>query len=369
MRGALSVLLLLAGCAVPETVFFTDTGPLPPPAWSEGQARWTWREIPGSSLALGPPPLAGAEGSASARIDAWAGLSVDERTGTVYLAASGGDGDYPGNEVLALPLADAEPRWTTLLDPTPLTLTTLDEPYYLDGRPASRQTFYRAIFVERRGRLMLFGGDLEVVELRSVDAFDPVTGAWDPPASFPDLPYDADGQEPAIAEDPDTGDVWVFGGYQVHRWIEASNRWAAVVPSGLMQSGYQLVAALDTRRHRVLLVGSDTEHAYTFDVDDGAWVDRGPIALDAIRGGGLVFVPGASAAEDVFLLRGAAAGPSVVAIDAESLVPSPLPTTGGEAIPPSLHGVYGRFRTVRRLGGVVFYPRYEGNLFFLRTDP
>lgn len=355
------------GCAVPGEVFTSDAGPLEPPTWSEGQPQWSWRELPGTSLAAMPSPLEGDGGYASARIDAWAGLTVDDRTGTVVLAASGGDWEYRGNEVLALRLADDVPSWTELRAPTPLPLTTVGQPYYLDGRPASRQVFWRSVFVERRGRLLLFGGDVGGGELRNVDAFDPARGDWDAAGTFPDIVLDGDGQELSVAEDPDTGDVYVFGAHQVHRWIESTNRWA-VVATGLSQTCYGMGTAIDTRRHRVLLVGSSTAHAYTFSLDDYGFTDHGPIDLRGIEAGaGLVFVPGADEGDDVFLLRGSGAGPLVLAINAADLSVTELPTSGGEMIPPSLHGIFGRFRAVPRLGGAVFYPRHEGNVWFLRT--
>jgi hypothetical protein len=361
------VAVLLIGCAVPGQVFDSDAGRPEPPTWSVDQARWSWRRIEGSSLAA-VPGLAGAP-SAAARIDAWAGMAVDERTATIYVGASGGDWTYPGNEVVALSLGVDAPRWTVLMAPTPLDLTTLGQPYYSDGHPASRQVHYRSVFVERRGRLLLLGGDVAgSVELQNLDAFDPVAAAWDPPESFPNLPFVGDGEEPAIAEDPDTGNVWIFGNAQVHCWIEATNRWAAVVPGGLMQSGYGLAAAMDTRRHRILLVGAERGDVFTFSIDDLTWTSTETVVGPA-HAAGLVFVRGATEGDDVFLLRTAEAGPHVLAIDPETLAPVELTPTGGEAIPVAANGVFGRFRAAPTLGGVVFYPRHDDDVWFLRTAP
>lgn len=337
------------------------------PPWRAGQAIDSWREIPGSSLSRVPPSVM-TRGDEAARIDAWVGLAVDERAATLYAGAGGGDWTYAGNEVVAIDLASEAPAWRELRASTPLASVTEGQSHYLDGRPASRQTHYSVVFAETQERLMIFGGDVLGHWTATVDAFDPVRGDWDGVDAHPAVPLVTDGETPSIAEDATTGDVWVFGNAGAHRWIAAEDRWENAIAEGsLIQSGFGLAAAIDPTRRRILLVGNGSGHAFWVSLVDRSFVDAGPIDLGGRDvNAGLVFVPEVDGG-DAFLLRGREAGGGVLRIDAETLAVTELGATGGDAIPAALNGVHGRFRAVPSLGGVVYYPAYVGNVWFLRT--
>jgi hypothetical protein len=82
------------------------------------------------------------------------------------------------------------------------------------------------------------------------------------------------------------------------------------------------------------------------------------------NGVGLAYDP----ALDAYLVRRDPAGGAITAIDAETFEARELATTGGEAIPEAMNGVWRRFLHAPRLGGVVYYPHHDSNLWFLRTE-
>ena len=118
---------------------------------------WQWHEIPGTALASVEPavrPL-GATGPRS-KIDAWCGASL-KREGSVYmLGAAGGHGDYAGNEVNALVLNTASPKWVQLRAPTVNADIINKTQFYLDSRPSATHTYYATQFINSLNRMIVF---------------------------------------------------------------------------------------------------------------------------------------------------------------------------------------------------------------------
>jgi hypothetical protein len=336
------------------------------PAWLEGQAVGEWRAIPGSSMSLAPPSVPGL-GNVSARIHGWASLSIDDRSATVYSAANGGYTDYAGNEVVAIALHADAPRWIELRAPTPAAQLAERSSHYLDGRPSSRESFYGQVFLERRNRAITLGGAYwQGGAGPQVDAFDLARLDWDPAGTFPLIPLRFYLFAWSVVEDERTGDLYVFDNRAVYRWIDAANRWETTV-AGTAISGNYSASATDVARRRILLIeGAGTGHLYDIEARSAVRITLSGVAAAEVGSEGalgIVHEP----VTDRFLVRRAGGGPAVYAIDAGTFAVEMLATRGGEAIPPSVNGVYRRFLYAPTLGGVVLYPDYSGEMWFLRT--
>jgi hypothetical protein len=81
-------------------------------------------------------------------------------------------------------------------------------------------------------------------------------------------------------------------------------------------------------------------------------------------GNGMVYDPWL----DAYLVKRSSSGGTVYRINAQTFAVDSLPTTGGGSIPGAVNGVYRRFLFAPQLGGVVYCPTYNGNLWFLRTS-
>jgi hypothetical protein len=344
-----------------------DAGAPPLPAWREGQPLLEWRVIPGSSLSLAPPSTLVLAGVPSTKIDAWASLSIDADTASVYCAANGSSGGYAGNEVDVIALGDDAPRWVEIRGPTPESEIGTGSTHYRDGRPSAREPYYGQVFSERLGRALLFGGSTYLAGgmTWAVDGFDPITGDWDPAGTYPTIAPSGASTAPAICEDDETGDVYVFVEYAMNRWIAAENRWATIFGPTY---GVGSASATDLLRRRILIMGGEASAPYVVDLATSVFTAvtlTGSRAADfaSLPALGMIYEP----ARDQYLVRTAAAGGTVYSIDAATFAVEVLPTIGGAAIPASVTGTYRKFLYAPTLAGVVVYPAYDGEMWFLRT--
>lgn len=343
------------------------------PTWRKGQQIGEWRQINGTSLtSVEPRPMPA--GYASSKIEAWTGLALDIRNGTVYSAANGGHGDYAGNEVNKISLQDDMPKWLEVSAPSPASSVLQNVEYYADGKPTSRHSYYSHIYIEQRNRVMHFGVGARYgngYSGKSVDGFNSLTNMWDPAGTYPSIPNSNGGYiiGDARAEDPATGDVYIFGEYTLIRWNQSSNTYTTLL-SNQATLGYYASASFDTKRNRILLRGgANGTKAYIYDVGTSklsAVIFSGAAAAEAQQGDseGLTYEP----TLDCYLLRKSTAGGSVIRIAADTLTATILSTNGGDTLPTPTNGVYTRFQYVPTLGGVFYYSNYRANIWFLRTN-
>lgn len=360
-----------------------DPPPAPPPsqppndgtlpAWRQAMAIGEWRQVPGSALASAPIsvktyPALGTTGPAS-KVIAWCGLAIDTRDSTVFSAANGGHNDYAGNEVNALRLSDNAPAWRERRASTPVSQVRANSSHYADGRPTSRHSYYGSVCNELRNRVMVFVGSRygDGWQFSASDGFNISADEWDPAGTFPDPPSELSADfGAAIVEQKTSGDVYAFAHWSVLRWRSATNTWTRLL-TGTPVYGFESASALDTRRSRVLIVGGTNNDRFLYDIGTNAVqpVSFGGPNAGAVcgNGNGLVYEP----ALDAYLLRKSAPGAAVYRIDAQTFSVDALSTSGGASIPASINEVYRRFLYAPGLGGVVYCPSYEGDLWFLRT--
>jgi hypothetical protein len=301
-------------------------------------------------------------------------MVVDTRTSKVYSVANGGHSDYSGNEVDELTLEVDQPAWVQKLAPTPAAQVQ-QGPYYLDGRPAARHTYYGVTLNTFDDRIMLIGGSQwqNGFSTDALSSYNIGANSYSSSSTHPNIP----GAEldVAVASNPLTGDVYYLFNSNLRRWTRSSNTWVALAPIGPSALGHQTLSAMDTTagRQRILFVGgcgancgeNPDHHLYT--IASNAWLSvtiTGANAGDVMTAGqdAMVYVPDI----DRFLVRKGGAGGAVYQINPTTFEATAYPTTGGASIPATQNGPYNKFLYVPRLGGVIYVPTYDGNAWFMR---
>ena len=341
------------------------------PAWRQGQAVGEWRQISNSALSTAPRAVIvdGNTGPQS-KVVAWTSFAIDTRNSSVYSVANGGHHDYAGNEVNRIGLLDGAPKWTEPRASTPMAQISGDVSHYADGRPTSRHTYYGAVVNEVRNRAMVFGGAIwgNGNGTSATDGFNLSNNDWDAARTYSNAPSEyttAFGN--AVTQHKATGDIYVFGNFAVARWSNASNTWSRVL-GGVSTYGQSSASAMDTARRRILVVGGENNDRGLYDMASNTMTNISFTGPDAGNIGGLANGMVYDPALDVYLLRKAGAGNTIYRINAQTLYVDTLPNTNGASIPASTNGVYGRFLYAPQLKGVIYFPSYGGNGWFIRTS-
>jgi hypothetical protein len=341
------------------------------PSWRQGQAVGEWREIAGSPMSAAPiAQLVYGNTGPQSKVVAWTGFAIDTRDSSIYSVANGGHGDYGGNEVDRIQLLDAAPSWTEQRSATPAAQATQSVSYYADGRPTSRHTYYGATFDEARGRAVILGGARwgNGWALPTVDGFDIAANDWDGAGAYPDAPTDfVTVPASAVVEDKRTSDIYVVANYALWRFTGESKTWSKLSDQGVY--GQYAASALDTKRNRFLLQGGLINEHSVYDLTSDSWqtidfTGANASAMTGDTGNGLLYDP----AIDAYLLRKQDAGGTVYRINAQTFAVDTLPTSNGTAVPNAINGVWKRFLYVPQLKGVIYFPSYDGNAWFLRTS-
>lgn len=343
------------------------------PAWRQGMAVGEWRQVSGTALSAAPMavktyPSLGNTGAES-KVIAWTGFAIDTRDSSVYSPANGGHHDYAGNEVNRIRLTDNAPAWSEPRASTPVAQVVDSATHYADGRPTARHTYYGARVNEVRNRIMTFSGSRygNGGMVPTVDGFNLTSNDWDGAGTFPNIPSDfANTPGTALVDQKSSGDVYAFAQFNVFRWSSASNSWSTQV-TGTPIYGQYAATALDTRRNRILLVGGENNDYGVYDIAANTMQRVTLSGADAAAlggaGNGMVYDP----LLDVYLLRKPGAGATIYRINAQNFSVDTLPTSAGAQVPASTNGVWTRFLYVPSLKGVVYFPTYTGNLWFVRT--
>jgi hypothetical protein len=146
------------------------------PAWLEGVAVNQWVQISGSAMSSTPPTVVTGGSHQKYKVNAWNGMSIDTRTNTLWQLATGGHGDWHGNEVMKLPLNDDAPAWIEQYRASSSGNFIAEVAHYADGHPTSTHTYYSQQFIEARDRAMRFGvggsAGPSAATYANVDGFD-----------------------------------------------------------------------------------------------------------------------------------------------------------------------------------------------------
>lgn len=379
--------------AAPDAPYIPpDLGPVP--SWRQGLAKWTWKELPATSITTVkvPDPFSGTMVAPTARIDAWNGFAADRDTNRVYMAGAGGHADWAGNEAYELDLHQEAPAWKLLRGPTmaPDVLASNSSTgtfhhYYADGRPSSTHLYFALHFVRARGRIFkmsagsIWGSGNE--SNNKVDAFDLAKNDWDPEGTFAETPggsppsATADGPRigRAYAQHPDTDDLYTYFSGAFRKWTAATATWSKLAdkPS---YAGNDVVtesaSAVDPKRGKVLFATNAYRVAQhqglLYDITANTLSDAtftGSAAATVVaKGQSMVFVP----TEDAYVLKSKSAG-EVIRIDPTTLAAEPI-TTAGPTPPSPMNGIYTRWLYLPKLKGIVYAPSGAANAWFLATE-
>ena len=365
---------------VPALSLSPKTGPLPD--WVAALPLWQWYEIPNTVLSSVAPTITplGNTGPRS-KIEAWCGASL-KRNGSVYmLGAAGGHGDYAGNEVDALALNVATPRWTQLRGPTPNADIINAAQFYLDNAPAATHTYYATQFIESLNRMIVFAsagllGSFPAApinypylgDMRSF-SFNLTTGNWDTPDYVAQYPGTGDSIAALCVRHPLTDDVYYSRNYGTgwFRWTSRTNTWAQL--SDVSRAPWYAGAAIDPVRDRMLIVGGYSPMPPEVRKLDGTAVAAAfsGLGAGALAVGGYPgvcydeatdrYIVAFNSDPTIKLLR---VHPDTWYVD-EPAVTGSLPQT-------RINGLMNAMQYVPELRGLVVANKYDGNMLFIRTS-
>ena len=303
-------------------------------------------------------------------IDVWNGLA-DGPT-SWWSAASSGHGIWE-NATFKLELAANAPAWVMVHAASKFADVTKKSPYYKDGLPTSRHTYYSTQFIKSRNRVMLFGvgapygvGDPTNFEGGpQVDGFDVSASRWDAAGTWPNQPMPNDYAQ-AVARDPNTDDIYVGAG--TGTFAKWSCRHGNMVHADT--DGFDVPARVAgiRERHRWQAQSMAVSARRCSLCDDGGLrfqvIDLATRAMTEVPVSGLPRVVPYSALvhdtdNDRYLL---AAGTELYSIS-----PTTFAATKIGNLPAPTNGTFNRFAYFPALGGVAYLPNFSSNVLFMPT--
>lgn len=351
------------------------------PAWVAALPLWQWYEIPNTALSSVDPAVqpSGSTGPRS-KIDAWCGACLKRRGSVYMLGAAGGHSDYAGNEVSALELNIASPRWTQLRGPSANTDIINGMQFYLDRRPSSTHTYYATQFIESLNRMVIFsspgvsgpfatapadfpyGGD------KRSYSFNVAAGDWDGPDYVAKFPGDGDFTAALCVKHPLTNDVYYSKSYGSgwYRWTSASNIWTRL--SSASRAPWYAGAAIDTLRNRMLLVGGYGSARPEVRNLDGAGIAAAftGLGVAALTLGGYPAVIYDEATDRYLVAFNSDNFIKILRVHPETWFVDEPPMTG-TAPAARMNGLQNSMQFVPELRGLVLANKHSGNVFFART--
>lgn len=344
-------------------------GPLP--AWRQGLTVGSWVLLPNSALnRVTPSPIPA--GSLELRLSGPAGMAADTATNTLYVAASGGNGDYAGNEVYRLQLNRGAPVWEIVTQPSDPSKVTMDASHGTDGRPSAAWGYYGTWFIEPLGQLLRFTAagtwGTRGAVFPTIDGWSAQGEQWLPALTHPSFPGDVLAELPT-AKDFSTGDVYQhLGDDHLYRWLASRDVIEDLGrPSVGFGSFYEVVASplvFDPLRRRLIYFVDSTApgSARIFDVATKRWSQQPLQGAASIGKTAMAFF---DPCWKKIVVKTEEPN-ELLLVDPETLSVSRWPTSGQiPAIP--LGGVHTLFQMLPGLGGYAFQPRTGSGVFFLPT--
>jgi len=348
------------------------------PAWLQSAPLNTWIAIPGTIHA----------GSAAAPADnpldfyctsnerlSYSGMGL--RDCEIILAASGGHGDYSGNEVTSIDLAQDAPAWQLRSAGSPT--RTPDVAYYPDGKPSSRHTYWSTLWSPQHNRLMLHYSRFVYgvgTSFTASNGFNLDTNTWDPQGTW------SSGYSAGCADS--NGDCYALGidYFSLKKWTAATDTWSNVATFG------------DAVNVNPVCFDSSRAHLFALAWGDGQ--GNASPAINAIRIVGatkstITFNPSAALTQfqadrpvysameydpinDQYLFYQGAAGSTsrvyVIKPNASTVWDMSILALGAGSVVPDAAvrgGAFSRFKYVAALRGYVLMAAGTSNLYFLRT--
>jgi len=344
------------------------------PKWVAAKPLFEWFPVPGTELSAskawtGYTPTRGV--SDQHGILAYSGGAV-KASGSELFIAGGGHADYSGNEIFSIALGTKQPEWQRRNNPSAAPrLPPKGEPYYPDGRPSARHTYWNIQFDDQRNVLLFVGApalwSAGANSANTMDGFDLERNEYLPADSFPSqggIRTYAGG----VAKDG-LGNIYVHSVRgPMFVWLHDDNRWLSLGDRGAYE--IETPYAIDTKRNRMLRIPRSSVPAALFDLGHAAAVRR----ID-LRGkeASTTTVPGSLAydvANDVYwywkwyddVPYRIDAGTFEVSVQKVTGHKPPTPPAGD-----GHHQYFGRFAYLTELRALVLMRDAESPLFFIRV--
>ncbi len=336
------------------------------PAWLADADLFEWVEIPDTQIdqADAWKNYKGARGNTGKRgLLAYSGAAVKTR-GSEFFIAGGGHLDYAGNEIFSIRLGDDLPQWIRHNDPS--TDTPMNTPYYPDGRPSSRHTYWNLVYDSKLDRLLFFGGapwgDKPTYN-NLVDSYNFSINDYDLPGTIASAPSLIGG--PSGTGIDNNGNFYIHSHRNGHLyyWQEKTNSWNDLGRKGGARNG--IPYALDTKRHRLFRIPGSNSGARYYDLNRNGLITNvqitGPAAEQISSGSSMVYDP----VTDIFWLWKRNED-TLYQINASTFIAMMRHTTGIKPTT-SKEQVYGRFNYLPELKGLILMVNSRTPLMFIRT--
>jgi hypothetical protein len=333
------------------------------PAWLTGAAIHQWVQIGGTTHA-GSAADPTNDGRSTARL-AFSNIAIVGNE--VVIAATGGHGDYNGNEVTSINLAADAPQWRLRRAKT--SNPTADAAYNAaDGTPASRHAYWSAIYSTTRGRLMLHSTRFTwptALSFNASNGFNLGNDTWDPAGTW------SDGTA-ALCRDTSDNAWTVTGGY-LRRWNASTDTWSAIAQVASPGFGGPMVH--DSSRNQLFILtwgdgsnGGSGVNSYKFTpagaqtaITFNASAAYSQFQAERPSYASMIY----DAHNDRFLFwHGETSTLFSIKPNSGSTWDMSIVSTTG-TLPPARAGAFGRMGYIAALNGCVFMPRGDTKHWFM----
>jgi len=348
------------------------------PAWRQGRFKDVPFGITGTGAMAGnmPGPTGGRPvtgfGKSSWDISSWTGFAADTARSVWWGVAQGGDGAQWTNKAYKVDLSQDAPRY--ILDFAGTSEAKAKEagtsgPYYHDGLPQARQTYYTNQFVGARNRvfMVLCPAPFSLPSKYDVmDAYVPGVG-YDPAGTWPSSGIIADGGNTlvhVIAKHPVTEDIYITGiGGVFKKWTQATGTWSTVLRNGKVSWGFH-GSVIDAGRNRWVYIAANALESLDLSTWQYTSLPITGVTIPDTTYSALVH----DVDNDRYLLF---VGDSNVSPPRPGEVYAVNPATGAASkladVPAPMNGWNSRVTYFPNLGGVAYLPYYDSNILFMPT--
>ena len=199
------------------------------PAWLTGVPLNKWIEIQGTK-AVGSGLVPGEDANdfwapSAHALRAYSGGLLREDTCEYFVALSGGHGDSRENFVGSVDLTQNSPSWTLRNPSSSVANQITEQPYYLDGKPASRHSYWSTQWIPQVNRIMVHGTRWAgASSFPNSNGFNPTTNTWDAAGTWASC-VSSGSVGLALCKETATGACWAIVGSSLYRWTPLGNTW------------------------------------------------------------------------------------------------------------------------------------------------
>lgn len=325
-----------------------------------------WYEVPNSHLRdVLPNPIPPGNGPESI-IAAWNSGAYDAKRDKLVVFG-GGHNDYGGNEIYVFDINSL--RWSRIWGPSPNIPATQGpcNETYSDGNPASRHTYDGLEYLPNVDKFLAHGGSLYCGSGSASSGtwlFDFNTLKWTRKTNIPTCAQ----LEMVSAYDPVTGHVFVNGPASCNELLEydpIANTWTERGES----AGYRKVAAIDSKRRKMVVIGEGTADAYplkkTGIIPRQRLNTKGANEILNANYPGFEYDP----VSDKFVAWNG--GAHVYTLNMDTLVwtkVTPVSTNKVIPTPPTESGTYGRFRYIPSKNAFIVVNHIDENVYIYKLS-